>query len=125
MFSDIIHLIGMEPFLSGDGPFTVFVPTNDALVQMSDEDIDRLEGNNNLIRGMVCCHIVLGKLMAIDLQERNALFTMMDEPITIREKDQDIMINSSNIRTADIECLNGVVHLIDHPLQPMQVVIMG
>lgn len=125
MFSDIIHLIGMEPFLSGDGPFTVFVPTNDALVQMSDEDIDRLEGNNNLIRGMVCCHIVLGKLMATDLQERNSLFTMMDEPITIRENDQDIMINSSNIRTADIECLNGVVHLIDHPLQPMQVVIMN
>lgn len=125
MFSDIIHLIGMEPFLSGDGPFTVFVPTNDALVQMSDEDIDRMEGNNNLIRGMVCNHIVLGKLMATDLQERNALFTMMDDPMTIREKDQGIMVNSSKVLTADIECLNGVVHVIDRPLQPMQVVIMS
>lgn len=124
MFGEIIDLIGMAPFLSGDGPFTVFVPSNDALEKMTDEDIDKLEGNNNLIRGMVCGHVVLGKLTVEDLRERSALFTMMDDPITIREKEDEVMLNSSTIRSTDIECLNGMVHIIDHPLQPMQVVIM-
>jgi uncharacterized surface protein with fasciclin (FAS1) repeats len=124
MFADIIDLVGMKPLLTGEGPFTVFAPSNDALVQITDEEIDQLDENPTLTRGMVYAHIVLGKLMLSDIMDRPSLFTITEDEMTIGEVENTLKINASEVKTADIECSNGVVHVIDHPLKVTRKVIM-
>ncbi len=124
MFADIIDLVGMKPLLTGEGPFTVFAPSNDALVQITDEDINQLDENPTLTRGMVYAHIVLGKLMLSDIMDRETLFTITEDEMTIGEVENTLKINASEVKTADIECSNGVIHVIDYPLKITKRVIM-
>ncbi|NLT36832.1 MAG: fasciclin domain-containing protein [Methanomassiliicoccus sp.] len=124
MFADIIDLVGMKPLLTGEGPFTVFAPSNDALVQITDEEIDQLDQNPTLTRGMVYAHIVLGKLLLSDIMDRSMIFTITEDEMTISDVENTLKINASEVKTADIECSNGIVHVIDYPLKVTRKVIM-
>lgn len=105
--------------LQGDGPFTVFAPTDAAFEKLLDElDItaDQLLAQPDLDK-VLTYHVVSGKVMADDLTNGMNTDTVNGEELTF-DLSSDPMVNESNIITTDVEATNGVIHAIDTVLIP-------
>ena len=105
--------------LTGDGPFTVFAPTDDAfaklLSQLNISATDLL--NHPQLSDVLLYHVVSGKVMSTDLSEGLEAETLNGEKIKVSLMD-GVSINDSKVTTADIEATNGVIHVIDTVLVP-------
>lgn len=105
--------------LSGDGPFTVFAPTNDAFVALLEaleiEAADLLA--HPQLADVLLYHVVSGKVMSTDLVDGMEAPTLQGESLTIDLSD-GVKINASTVTTADVEASNGVIHIIDAVLVP-------
>lgn len=105
--------------LQGDGPFTVFAPTNDAFEQLlMDLDItaDELLAQPDL-KNVLTYHVVSGDVMAADLTDGMETETVNGEELML-DLSGDPMVNDAMITTTDLEATNGVVHVIDKVLVP-------
>ena len=105
--------------LQGDGPFTVFAPTDDAfadLLAALDITADELLANPQL-SDVLLYHVVSGKIMSTDLVDGAIVETLNGDDISIDLSD-GVKINESNVISADIEATNGVIHVIDKVLVP-------
>lgn len=105
--------------LQGDGPFTVFAPTNDAFEQLlMDLDItaDELLAQPDL-KNVLTYHVVSGDVMAADLTDGMEAETVNGEELML-DLSGDPMVNDAMITTTDLEATNGVVHVIDKVLVP-------
>lgn len=105
--------------LQGDGPFTVFAPTDAAFEKLLDAlDItaDQLLAQPDLDK-VLTYHVVSGKVMADDLTNGMNTDTVNGEELTF-DLSSDPMVNESNIITTDVEATNGVIHAIDTVLIP-------
>ncbi|QRN86659.1 fasciclin domain-containing protein [Clostridia bacterium] len=110
--------------LQGEGPFTVFAPTNDAfaaLLEALDITAADLLAQPDLA-DVLLYHVVSGKIMSTDLTDDMMATTLQGESLTIN-LDDGVMVNSSKVTTADIEATNGVIHVIDAVLVPESFVL--
>ncbi len=107
--------------LSGDGPFTVFAPTDEAFqaalegLGMSAEE---LLADTELLIQVLTYHVVPGKLMAADVLEANLLETVEGSYALAYLGEEGAYINEAQIVATDIEASNGVVHVIDAVILP-------
>jgi len=110
--------------LSGEGPFTVFAPTDDAfadlLAQLDITASDLLA--HPQLTDVLLYHVVSGKVMSTDLSEGMEAETLKGDNITV-SLEGGVFINDSEVVTADIEGSNGVVHVIDEVLVPEDFVL--
>lgn len=105
--------------LQGEGPFTVFAPTNDAfadLLEALDITAEELLAQPDLAN-VLLYHVVSGQVMAGDLEDGLEAETVNGETVTF-DLSGDPMVNDSTIVQADIEASNGVIHVIDTVLVP-------
>lgn len=105
--------------LQGDGPFTVFAPTNDAfadLLEALDITAEELLAQPDLAN-VLLYHVVAGEVLAGDLEDGMEAETVNGETVTF-DLSGDPMVNDSNIVQTDIEASNGVIHVIDAVLVP-------
>jgi len=105
--------------LQGDGPFTVFAPTDEAFSQLlTSLDISAADllAHPDLSK-VLLYHVVSGKVMSGDLSDGMTAPTLNGQSITV-DLDMGVMINSANVVSADIEATNGVIHVIDSVLVP-------
>jgi uncharacterized surface protein with fasciclin (FAS1) repeats len=110
--------------LQGDGPFTVFAPTNDAFVDLVTAlgiTPEELMAQPDLAN-VLLYHVVSGKVMSTDLSDGLAAPTLYGEEIVFDLSD-GVKANSSNVIAADVEASNGVVHVIDSVLVPSDFVL--
>lgn len=110
--------------LQGEGPFTVFAPTNDAfaaLLEALDITAADLLAQPDLA-DVLLYHVVSGKIMSTDLTDDMMATTLQGESLTIN-LDDGVMVNSSKVTTEDIEATNGVIHVIDAVLVPESFVL--
>lgn len=110
--------------LSGEGPFTVFAPTNDAFVKLLGELNITAEQllNHPQLSEVLLYHVVSGKVMSTDLSNGLKANTLQNEEITV-DLSSGVKINSSTVTTADVEATNGVIHIIDTVLVPSTFVL--
>ncbi|MCD4713184.1 MAG: fasciclin domain-containing protein [Clostridiales bacterium] len=110
--------------LQGEGPFTVFAPTDAAFVKLlGDLGIEAEDLLNHPQLGEVLLyHVVSGKVMSTDLSNGLEAATLNGEVIKV-DLTEGVKINSSNVVTADIEAINGVIHVIDEVLVPSSFVL--
>ena len=105
--------------LQGDGPFTVFAPTDDAFaaagIDLSTFDTD--EENATLI-DILTYHVVSGKVMSSNLSDGMTATALNEDNLTFTVNSNNTLVNDANIVTADIESSNGVIHVIDKVLMP-------
>ncbi|GAE25547.1 sensory subunit of low CO2-induced protein complex [Halalkalibacter wakoensis JCM 9140] len=104
--------------LKGEGPFTVFAPTDDAFEKLlKDLDItaEDLLARDDL-KDILLYHVVPEKVMSEDLQDGAHIKTATEQ--TVRISLNPVRVNSSNVVTPDIETSNGVIHVIDKVLLP-------
>ena len=110
--------------LKGDGPFTVFAPTDDAFAALPDGTLDVLlkPENKATLTAILTYHVVAGKVMSTDLQDDTTTPTVQGDTVAI-DLDNGPMIDNANVVTADIEAANGVIHAIDAVILPDGVTI--
>jgi uncharacterized surface protein with fasciclin (FAS1) repeats len=111
---------GLVETLKGDGPFTVFAPTNDAFAALPEGTLDFLlkpENKDKLVE-ILTYHVVPGKVMSTDLQDGMKAATVEGNDIMVHISDSGVKINEANVAAADIMASNGVVHVIDKVILP-------
>lgn len=104
--------------LTGEGPFTVFAPTNDAFAALPDGTLDSLLADIPALQDVLKYHVVSGKVMAADLSDGQVITTVEGGELTVKITNGSVMLedavgNTSEVVTADVEASNGVVHVID------------
>ena len=105
--------------LKGDGPFTVFAPTDAAFAALPEGTVENLlkpENKDQLI-AVLTYHVVPGKVMSTDLSDDMTAATVQGGEIMI-DLDNGVMINDASVVQADIEAGNGVIHVIDKVILP-------
>lgn len=106
--------------LKGDGPFTVFAPTNDAFAALPAGTLEMLlkpENKDKLIE-ILTYHVVPGKVMSSELSDGMKATTVEGSDILVHISDKGVKINDANVSAADIMASNGVVHVIDQVIIP-------
>ena len=109
--------------LSGEGPFTVFAPTNDAFAALPAGTVESLllPENKQALTDILLYHVVSGKVMAADVVTLTSAPTVLGKDVTITVKDGKVFLNDTvEVIITDIEASNGVIHVIDAVLLPPQ-----
>jgi uncharacterized surface protein with fasciclin (FAS1) repeats len=115
-----VQAAGLAETLKGEGPFTVFAPTDDAFAKLpagTVEDLLKPE-NKDKLAAILTYHVVSGKVMAKDVMTMKEAKTVNGETITISMEADTVMIDNAKVVTADIECSNGIIHVIDTVILP-------
>lgn len=111
---------GLVDTLKGEGPFTVFAPTDEAFAKLPAGTIEMLlkpENKDKLVK-ILTYHVVSGKVVAADVVKLKGAKTVQGQSVKIKAKDGKVMIDKSNVVKTDIETSNGVIHVIDTVLMP-------
>ncbi len=120
-FSTLVAAItaaGLGETLSGEGPFTVFAPTNEAFAALPAGLLDKLllAENKDVLVSILTYHVVSDRLMAADVTAGDAS-TAEGSSLTITTED-GVKVNDATVTATDIEASNGVIHVIDKVLVP-------
>jgi uncharacterized surface protein with fasciclin (FAS1) repeats len=109
---------GLAETLSGDGPFTVFAPTDEAFEALPEGVLDALllPENKDALTSILTYHVVSGEVMAADVQPGD-VETVEGSSIAITT-DGGVKVNESNVVATDVDASNGVIHVIDAVLVP-------
>jgi len=104
--------------LKGDGPFTVFAPTDEAFAKIPQADLDALLADKKKLTAVLTYHVVPGKVMAADVVKLDSAKTVQGESVTILVSDGGVKVDDANVVKTDIVTSNGVIHVIDTVLMP-------
>ena len=106
--------------LQGEGPFTVFAPTDEAFEKLPEGTVEMLlkpENKDKLI-AVLTYHVVAGSVKAADVVKLEEAETVQGQSVTIKVKDDTVMIDGAKVVATDIECKNGIIHVIDSVILP-------
>ena len=112
-----VQVAGLVDTLSGAGPFTVFAPTDEAFAKIPKETLDAVLADKAKLTAILTYHVVAGKVMASDVMGLTSAKTVQGGEVKI-DTSNGVMINNAKVVKADIECTNGVIHVIDSVLMP-------
>jgi transforming growth factor-beta-induced protein len=104
--------------LSGEGPFTVFAPTDDAFAKLPEGTVEALLADIPALTDILLYHVVAGEVLAADVVELQFAETLLEKDIEIRVKDGMVYLNDAQVIITDIMADNGVIHVIDTVLLP-------
>ena len=110
---------GLAETLSGDGPFTVFAPTDAAFAALPAGTVDALlEDPSGDLRDILMYHVVSGTVLSSDLSDGQMAATLNGQSVNVSINADGVFINDAQVIVADIQTDNGVVHVIDVVLIP-------
>jgi uncharacterized surface protein with fasciclin (FAS1) repeats len=105
--------------LQGDGPFTVFAPTNDAFDALGGTLDELLQPENQeQLQSVLTYHVVPTEAMAADLEDGQMLETVNGEMLEVSIDGDTVMVGDATVVMPDVDASNGVVHVIDTVLVP-------
>ena len=112
---------GLVDTLKGKGPFTVFAPTDEAFAKLPAGTVETLlkPENKAKLTAILTYHVVAGDVKAADVVKLKSAKTVEGQSVTINATD-GVKINDATVVKADIECGNGVIHVIDTVLLPKE-----
>ncbi|MBX3435098.1 MAG: fasciclin domain-containing protein [Pirellulales bacterium] len=122
-FSTLVAAVkaaGLVDTLKGEGPFTVFAPTDAAFAKLPKETLAGLlkpEAKADLTK-ILTYHVVPGKVMAADVVKLKSAKTAAGGELAIAVGEEGVKVNDAKVIKTDIECANGVIHVIDAVLLP-------
>jgi uncharacterized surface protein with fasciclin (FAS1) repeats len=109
---------GLVETLKGEGPFTVFAPTDEAFAKLPEGTVASLLENPEALRGILLYHVVPGRVTAEQVVGLTAATTVNGADIRIAVVDGTVKINDASVITADVAASNGVIHIIDAVILP-------
>lgn len=110
-----VKAAGLEHTLQGDGPYTLFAPTDEAFDKLPDGTVDRLlqPENRDELRSLLTYHVVSGQITSENLLAASGIFSASGERLPL-----GLRVGNANVVQANIEAENGVIHAIDTVLIP-------
>lgn len=114
-----LNAAGLVETLKGNGPFTVFAPTDAAFAKLPAGTVEMLlkpENKATLVR-VLTYHVVSGNVLSTDLKS-GQVNTLQGSPVNVMVSRNGVMVNQSTVKTADVKASNGVIHVIDTVLMP-------
>ena len=114
-----VEAAGLVETLKGEGPFTVFAPTDEAFAALPEGTIEELlkPENKDQLTAILTYHVVPGKVMSGDLTDDMMATTVQGSDVMI-DLDNGVMVEEATVVSADIETSNGVIHVIDKVILP-------
>ncbi|WP_137906952.1 fasciclin domain-containing protein [Dolichospermum planctonicum] len=110
---------GLTDTLQGDGPFTIFAPTDAAFAKLPQDAVQDLlkPENKEILLQVLTYHVVSGKVLSSDLKS-GELKSLQGDPITVKVDTNGVQVNDAKVTKADIQGSNGVIHQIDTLILP-------
>lgn len=110
---------GLIDTLKGDGPFTVFAPTDAAFAKVPQQTLDDLlqPENKKKLAAILTYHVVPGKVSSHEVIAMNSATTLQGQKLNISKQD-GVKINEAKVILTDVQATNGVIHVIDSVLMP-------
>ena len=124
-FSTLVAAVkaaGLVDTLKGNGPFTVFAPTDEAFAKLPAGTVENLlkSENKDKLTAILTYHVISGKVMAADVVKLDSAATVQGQSVNVTINDGSVMINNANVVMADVKASNGVIHVIDTVLLPKE-----
>lgn len=117
-FLDLIQAAGMEERLSTGGPYTLFVPDDDALRAVARPELDAIRGDADRLVGVLNYHIVPGVHSMIDFLGIRTLRSLQGEDLTVEIASEGVLVNNVPVVESDAWCTNGICHAVYTLLLP-------
>lgn len=114
-----VQAAGLVDTLKGDGPFTVFAPTDEAFAALPEGTVESLllEENKEQLVAILTYHVVPGKVMSTDLSDGMTATTVQGGDLTV-DLGEGVKINAASVTAADVATSNGVIHVVDTVILP-------
>ena len=113
-----VQAAGLAETLAGEGPFTVFAPTDAAFAKLPEGTVEALLQDTERLTQILLYHVVSGEVTASEVVNLNRAETLQGQAVSIRVNDGTVMINDASVVSADVMASNGVIHVIDTVLLP-------
>ena len=115
-----VKAAGLVDTLKGEGPFTVFAPTDDAFAKLPEGTVANLlkPENKDQLVSILTYHVVAGKVLASDVVKISSAKTVNGKSASVKASNAGVMIDGANVVATDIETSNGVIHVIDSVILP-------
>ncbi len=118
-----VQAAGLVETLSGDGPFTVFAPTDDAFAALLDDlgiTAEELLADTDLLTAVLTYHVIAGEVPAstVVTMDGQSAATVNGAEVTITVNGDAVQVNDANVIIVDVAASNGIIHVIDSVLLP-------
>ena len=115
-----VQAAGLADTLKGDGPFTVFAPTDEAFAKLPAGTVENLlkPENKAKLAAILTYHVVSGNVTADKVVKMTSANTVNGKPLKIKVNNGSVMVNNANVIKTDIATSNGVIHVIDTVVLP-------
>jgi uncharacterized surface protein with fasciclin (FAS1) repeats len=120
-FSTLVTAVkaaGLVETLKGEGPFTVFAPTDAAFAKVPTDTLNALLADKAALANVLTYHVVAGNVMAADVVKLTSAVTVQGQAVSIEVKDGKVYVDGSQVVATDIKASNGVIHVIDAVILP-------
>lgn len=117
-FQTLISLLKMADLidrLKEPGPYTLFAPDDDAFKRVN---IDEITGDRGNLVALITYHIITGELTSADIARNEHIMTSNDKSLTVQREEGVQVIDNARYVRSDIECSNGIIHVIDNVFLP-------
>ncbi len=116
----VVTAAGLVETLKGEGPFTVFAPSDDAFAKLPAGTVDELvkSENKDKLTKILTLHVLPGKIMAADVAGKKMEPASVSGEALHVDGTHGVVVSGATVTSADIECTNGVIHVIDTVIMP-------
>lgn len=114
---DLVQKAGLADELSGDGPLTLFAPTDEAFAAVPKETLDALAGDPEQLKRVLLYHVVEGEVTSDEVADGASAATLAGPKVTFTVDDA-VKVNDAEVVSPDVLASNGVIHVIDAVLLP-------
>ena len=112
-----VQAAGLVEVLKGDGPFTVFAPTDEAFAKLPEGTVEALLKDKAALTAILTYHVLPGKVLAADVVNLSSAKTVQGQSISI-DSSSGVTVDNANVIKTDIIASNGIIHVIDSVILP-------
>jgi uncharacterized surface protein with fasciclin (FAS1) repeats len=116
--ASLLKQAGLVNTLKGNGPYTVFAPTDKAFSKVPNATLDELAKDKAKLRSVLLYHVAKGKLTAKKVVTRKSIETLNGQRVRVRVRGDEVRVGGARVITPDVRASNGVVHVINKVLIP-------
>jgi uncharacterized surface protein with fasciclin (FAS1) repeats len=111
---------GLASTLSGDGPYTIFAPTDEAFAKLPEGTVENLlrPESRDQLAGILKYHVVRGRVYSHDAVSAGQAETLAGKKVKVSNGHGSVMVNDARVVMADLDASNGVIHVIDKVILP-------
>ena len=118
VLSSILSLTGLDDALSGNGPFTVFAPTDDAFEAIPEDVLAAIVADESILTSILTYHAIGAKAFSSQLSDGQEIVTLNGAKVKITINNDGVFVNDAKVTVVDLVADNGVVHVINAVLLP-------